>query len=132
MKKYFRNIAVGGLVLLTGCNNFLDVVPDDRTEINTTEKLAKLVADAYPKASYAAMLNSRVDFVTDKGSGKQENNSNTDLKLLRLVIFATEKDNRYADIEVYFHRFADIFNVWLWWKEKTRRIPIFPELSTYI
>ena len=78
MKKYFRNIAVGGLVLLTGCNNFLDVVPDDRTEINTTEKLAKLVADAYPKASYAAMLNSRVDFVTDKGSGKQENNSNTD------------------------------------------------------
>ena len=33
MKKYFRNIAVGGLVLLTGCNNFLDVVPDDRTEI---------------------------------------------------------------------------------------------------
>ena len=49
MKKYFRNIAVGGLVLLTGCNNFLDVVPDDRTEINTTEKLAKLVADAYPK-----------------------------------------------------------------------------------
>ena len=31
MKKYFRNIAVGGLVLLTGCNNFLDVVPDDRT-----------------------------------------------------------------------------------------------------
>lgn len=78
MKKYLRNIAVGGLVLLTGCNNFLDVVPDDRTEINTTEKLAKLVADAYPKASYAAMLNSRVDFVTDKGSGKQENNSNTD------------------------------------------------------
>lgn len=37
MKKYFRNIAVGGLVLLTGCNNFLDVVPDDRTEINTTK-----------------------------------------------------------------------------------------------
>ena len=49
MKKYFRNIAVGGLVLLTGCNNFLDVVPDDRTEINTTEKLAKLVADAILK-----------------------------------------------------------------------------------
>ena len=49
MKKYFRNIAVGGLVLLTGSNNFLDVVPDDRTEINTTEKLAKLVADAILK-----------------------------------------------------------------------------------
>ena len=53
-------------------------------------------------------------------------------KTSQISIFATEKDNRYADIEVYFHRFADIFNVWLWWKEKTRRIPIFPELSTYI
>ena len=78
MKKYFRNIAVGGLVLLTGCNNFLDVVPDDRTEINTTEKLAKLVADAYPKASYAAMLNSRVDIVTQKIYNKKKNNSITD------------------------------------------------------
>lgn len=71
-------VAVGGLVWLAGCNDFLDTVPDDRTEIDTPEKVAKLVADAYPKASYAAMLNSRVDFVTDKGSGKQEDNSNTD------------------------------------------------------
>ena len=47
MKKYFRNIAVGGLVLLTGCNNFLDVVPDDRTEINTTEKLANFSKNCY-------------------------------------------------------------------------------------
>lgn len=78
MNKYIRNILAGGLILLTGCNNFLDEVPDDRTEIDSTSKLAKLIADAYPKASYAATLNSRVDFVTDKGAGNKEYASNTD------------------------------------------------------
>lgn len=56
----------------------MDEVPDDRTEIDSTSKLAKLIADAYPKASYAATLNSRVDFVTDKGAGNKEYASNTD------------------------------------------------------
>lgn len=98
MKRYIRNITMGGLVLLSACNNFLDVVPDDRTEIDTTEKMAKLVADAYPKASYAAMLNSRVDFVTDKGVGKQENNSNTD------AFFWRDVEDETQDTPTWFWR----------------------------
>ncbi len=57
------------------CNKFLDEAPDNRTEIDNTEKLDQLIAASYPKASYAAMLNSRVDYVTDKGTGYEHDNN---------------------------------------------------------
>lgn len=62
---------------LVSCNDYLDKLPDNRTEINSVDKVAQLIASAYPKASYAAMVDSRVDYVVDKGKGN-ENNSNTD------------------------------------------------------
>ena len=65
-----------GLTLLTSCNEFLDKTPDNRTEIDSVEKVAQLVAGSYPRASYAAMLEARCDNITDKGIG-QENNTNT-------------------------------------------------------
>ena len=34
--------------LLTSCNEYLDVLPDNRTEIDTPEKLQKLLVSAYP------------------------------------------------------------------------------------
>lgn len=63
-------------LLCPACNKYLDTAPDNRTEINSVEKITQLVAAAYPKACYAAMLNSRVDYVTDKGTGT-EHDSNT-------------------------------------------------------
>ncbi|MEW7291517.1 RagB/SusD family nutrient uptake outer membrane protein [Aquimarina sp. 2304DJ70-9] len=45
------------LLLLTivnvGCENYLEESPDDRLELDTVEKAAKVVADAYSQASYA-------------------------------------------------------------------------------
>lgn len=78
MKKYIR-YAILGLLPTTffACDKFLDVVPDNRTEINTVEKMAKLIADAYPKSCYASILNPRVDYVSDKGGGYTEYSSNT-------------------------------------------------------
>lgn len=66
------------LITFTSCEKFLNQTPDNRTEINSVEKVGQLLASAYPAASYAAMLNSRVDFVSDKGPGARENSSNTD------------------------------------------------------
>lgn len=68
-------VVLGASILFTSCNKYLDTAPDNRTEINSVTKVAQLIASAYPQASYAAMLNSRVDYVTDKGVG-QETNSN--------------------------------------------------------
>lgn len=78
MKKYIKYV-LSALILLAffACDDYLDVVPDNRTEINTVEKMAKLIADAYPKSCYAAILNPRVDYVSDKGAGYTEYSSNT-------------------------------------------------------
>lgn len=78
MKNIYKYITLPvALLTLAACDDYLDVVPDNRTEIDTVEKMAKLIADAYPKACYAAMLNPRVDFVSDKGAGYTEYSSNT-------------------------------------------------------
>ena len=79
MNKYIK-YALGALIVAStsSCDDFLDVVPDNRTEINTVEKVGKLIADSYPLSCYAGFLNSRVDYVSDKGTGYSENSSNTD------------------------------------------------------
>lgn len=79
MNKYIK-YALGALIVISnfGCDDFLDVVPDNRTEIDTVDKMGKLIADAYPLSCYAGFLNSRVDYVSDKGNGYTENSSNTE------------------------------------------------------
>lgn len=79
--RYNPIIRIAALALIAGataCGDFLDTVPDNRTEIDTETKLGKLVASAYPRANYAVNFNARVDFVSDKGYGYHENLSNTD------------------------------------------------------
>ena len=78
VKYIYRLLAVGGLLLGASCNDYLDTVPDNRTEIDTPEKLGKLVASAYPKACYAINFNARVDYVTDSELSNKEKLSNTD------------------------------------------------------
>lgn len=80
MKQFLYKISILSALAATAasCGDFLDTVPDNRTEIDTTEKLGKLVTSSYPRAAYAANFNARVDFVSDKGLGTQQNLSNTD------------------------------------------------------
>lgn len=50
------------------CSDFLDQVPDERTQIDSPDKISALLVNAYPKVSYAALVNSRCDNFTDFGS----------------------------------------------------------------
>jgi hypothetical protein len=52
------------LLLFSGCDSFLDTVPDNRTELDTEDKISQLLTGAYPKANYALMANSMSDGVT--------------------------------------------------------------------
>lgn len=52
------------LLLCSGCESFLDTVPDDRTELDTDDKIARLLVSAYPGANYAAFTNPKADDVT--------------------------------------------------------------------
>jgi hypothetical protein len=40
------------LLVGTSCNDFLDVAPDNRTDLDTTDKIAKLLTSAYPSFSH--------------------------------------------------------------------------------
>ncbi|MDR1527129.1 MAG: RagB/SusD family nutrient uptake outer membrane protein [Dysgonamonadaceae bacterium] len=50
MKKIYILLFLGVLLLLgnTACNDFLDVAPDSRTQIDSEEKITKLLVSAYP------------------------------------------------------------------------------------
>ncbi len=87
---------------LSSCEKFLDKTPDNRTEINNEDKVGQLLASAYPRASYAAMLNSRMDFVSDKGPGFQENVSNSDAFFWRDITDVSQDTPEYFWNRCYF------------------------------
>ena len=55
------------LLLLSSCNDFLDVLPDNRAEINTVDKVAKLLTSAYPNRTYARWFEMSSDNIDDMG-----------------------------------------------------------------
>lgn len=66
-----KNIFLSALVLvfaLTSCNDWLDVMPDNRAEIDTAEKVQKLLVSAYPEYSFAYFGELSSDNVDDMGS----------------------------------------------------------------
>jgi hypothetical protein len=58
-----------GAVTLVSCNKYLDTAPDNRTEINSVDKVAQLVATAYPEGDYYTFAEAASDNAEDKGSG---------------------------------------------------------------
>ncbi|GAO43928.1 RagB/SusD family nutrient uptake outer membrane protein [Flavihumibacter petaseus] len=67
-----KKILVYSLLLLvtgSGCSKFLEKSPDNRTELNTPEKVSQLLGTAYPQANYMDFAESMSDNVGDKGVG---------------------------------------------------------------
>lgn len=58
-----------GIALCGSCKKFLDVNPDNRTQINTIDKVKQLVGTAYPQADYLTFAETASDNAEDKGSG---------------------------------------------------------------
>lgn len=56
-------------VALLSCKKYLDVNPDNRTQINTVSKVAQLAGTAYPGADYLAFTEAASDNSEDKGPG---------------------------------------------------------------
>lgn len=55
-------------LVLVSCNKWLDVMPDNRAEIDTEEKVAKLLVSAYPEISYIVLSEYSSDNVDDFGA----------------------------------------------------------------
>ena len=56
-------------ITITSCNKYLDVNPDNRTQINSVDKVAQLVASAYPDRDYLTFTETASDNAEDKGPG---------------------------------------------------------------
>ncbi len=56
------------LLSLIGCNDYLDQLPDNRTQFNNLETIKELLVDAYPTASYVPFCETMGDGVGDKGT----------------------------------------------------------------
>lgn len=68
MNKYKVLLASLFGMALVSCNDFLDTLPDRRTEINSPEQIKTLLVSAYPRYLRGGFTEQRTDNVTDRGS----------------------------------------------------------------
>lgn len=66
-KAYILFALCAGIIALSSCNKFLDETPDQRTELDSDDKLAQLIVTAYPSAHFNLISEMSSDNVTDNG-----------------------------------------------------------------
>ena len=65
-KKYIKvTLSFLMLISLVSCDDFLSEIPDNRTQIDTPEKISELLVYAYPQASYMDLAETMSDNVGD-------------------------------------------------------------------
>lgn len=68
LNKILYMIVTGmALVSLSGCDKYLDIMPDNRTEINSQENVQALLVSAYPSTDYMLLTEFMADNVDDFG-----------------------------------------------------------------
>lgn len=71
MKKYISILLIAGFGV-TGCEDFLSQVPDNRAMLNSKEKIAELLVTAYPEGNYIPFCEAMSDNVEDNLSQSQD------------------------------------------------------------
>jgi len=98
MRKYLIPLASACIVLGSpGCKKYLETPPDNRTTLDTPDKVAQLLGTAYPQANYMAFTESISDNVADKGAG------GLDLTVLNPFMFQDVNDNQQDSPEYYWN-----------------------------
>ena len=91
MKKIHYIFFAAALLAAAGCDKFLDKMADNRTEIDTQEKIQALLVSAYPPTDYMLVTEFMSDNVDDYGN----NNPYTDRFIDQVFAWddVTESDN---------------------------------------
>ena len=78
MKKINFKLIFGFTVVLglISCSDVLDESPDNRTEINSLEKISELLVSAYPESTYIAFLEPLSDNAGDKSLSAEASDLN--------------------------------------------------------
>lgn len=76
MKRKYLYVALSAIILsgFSSCKKYLDVLPDNRAELNNTEKIAKMLVSAYPQSSYVMPAELSSDNVDDYGPSNPNGN----------------------------------------------------------
>ncbi|OOG77604.1 RagB/SusD family nutrient uptake outer membrane protein [Flavobacterium sp. A45] len=67
MKNLKITLSLLVLISITSCDDFLSETPDNRTQIDTPEKISELLVNAYPNANYMDIAETMSDNVFDSG-----------------------------------------------------------------
>lgn len=73
MKKIFLLYAIGVVLSLTSCDDFLDTTPDNRAKLDNYEKVRSILVDAYPRRFGSVALEWSSDNVYDNGADYSNN-----------------------------------------------------------
>lgn len=57
-----------GSLTLAACNDFLDELPDNRTELDTPDKINRLLVSAYPSRSFTPHVRNCIGQLRRHGS----------------------------------------------------------------
>lgn len=60
------------LLMASGCGDFLSETPDNRTKLDTKEKIAELLVSAYPEANYITFCEAMSDNAEDNPSASKD------------------------------------------------------------
>lgn len=61
----FQSCMLAVAIILPGCSDFLSQPPDNRTTIDTKEKISELLVSAYPQANYIPFCEAMTDNVSE-------------------------------------------------------------------
>lgn len=85
------------LLIVSSCNDVLDETPDNRTTINSAEKIAELLVGAYPEASYVSFLEPMSDNADDKGKSATD-----DYRVNSYMYFWDDLDDTDEDTPTFY------------------------------
>lgn len=97
MKKYIGLSIIALGMGLSSCNDFLDKLPDNRTEANTEDKIQKLLVAAYPTHDHMGFTEYASDNVDDMGA----NNPYTDRFIDQMYSWTDITETNNQDPESY-------------------------------
>ena len=77
MKKINILIAIAATLCFSSCDDYLSEMPDNRTVLNSPEKISEILVNAYPDYSYAVFAETMSDNVFDTQNIPATNENNT-------------------------------------------------------
>ncbi|MEN7550345.1 RagB/SusD family nutrient uptake outer membrane protein [Rapidithrix thailandica] len=94
MKKYSLLLLLS-CALLSGCDDFLSQVPDNRTSLDTGEKIAALLVSAYPEGNYITFCEAMSDNVTQNTNSAIKDDRNADAYFWKDVASTAQDSPEY-------------------------------------